>query len=339
MAEKASHTLLGSAAQARRTNKPLMEKRRRQRINECLSELKSLVLQALQRDTSRYSKLEKADILEMTVKHLRTVQRQQMTAAVANDPSVLSKYRAGFNECAGEVSRYLRSIDGLEEDVRLRLLNHLATCTQRVNQQNENVPPPPKACSPPMGTPTQQPISVQIPNVNTVITPHSLPFQNFNNIQQQQQQQQQKTLSSPQSTSNFAGTIQIIPSTLPNGQVAYILHSPNFSTPATNNNNDTISKAPITPTVANGHLTNAISVSSSSLPVLVPSQNYQTTCQNNAGIYSVNVACPAAHNRSPAPASEPPVAVSQTLSPYVMKDQKPFSLGVTEKERNMWRPW
>ena len=29
--------------------------------------------------TSRYSKLEKADILEMTVKHLRSVQRQQLT--------------------------------------------------------------------------------------------------------------------------------------------------------------------------------------------------------------------------------------------------------------------
>ena len=29
--------------------------------------------------TTQYSKLEKADILEMTVKHLKMVQRQQMT--------------------------------------------------------------------------------------------------------------------------------------------------------------------------------------------------------------------------------------------------------------------
>ncbi|RXG67985.1 Protein deadpan [Armadillidium vulgare] len=38
---------------------------------------------------SRHSKLEKADILEMTVKHLQAVQRQQLAIAVANDPSVL----------------------------------------------------------------------------------------------------------------------------------------------------------------------------------------------------------------------------------------------------------
>ena len=34
------------------SNKPLMEKRRRARINECLTELKSLVLQAMKKDVS-----------------------------------------------------------------------------------------------------------------------------------------------------------------------------------------------------------------------------------------------------------------------------------------------
>ncbi|CAI9734318.1 transcription factor HES-1-B-like [Octopus vulgaris] len=59
----------------RKSNKPLMEKRRRARINSCLDQLKTLVLQAHKKDDSQYSKLEKADVLEMTVKHLRQLQR------------------------------------------------------------------------------------------------------------------------------------------------------------------------------------------------------------------------------------------------------------------------
>merc|ERR1712141_721831 len=56
----------------RATSKPLMEKRRRERINKSLSELKNILLEALKRDTSSCSKLEKADILEMTVKYLNS---------------------------------------------------------------------------------------------------------------------------------------------------------------------------------------------------------------------------------------------------------------------------
>ncbi|KAG7211068.1 hypothetical protein KM043_016429 [Ampulex compressa] len=97
-------------AELRRSNKPIMEKRRRARINQCLDELKSLILEAMKKDPTRHSKLEKADILEMTVKHLQTVQRQQLSTAVATDPAVLTKFRTGFSECATEVSRNLQQM-------------------------------------------------------------------------------------------------------------------------------------------------------------------------------------------------------------------------------------
>jgi len=63
-----------SNAQLRKIKKPLIERRRRERINECLVQLKTLVLEAMNKDESRYSKMEKADILEMTVTHLRSIQ-------------------------------------------------------------------------------------------------------------------------------------------------------------------------------------------------------------------------------------------------------------------------
>lgn len=41
-----------AAAERRRTNKPIMEKKRRQRINDSLNQLKDLVLEGLKKDVS-----------------------------------------------------------------------------------------------------------------------------------------------------------------------------------------------------------------------------------------------------------------------------------------------
>uniref|UniRef100_A0A7N9AYW5 Hes family bHLH transcription factor 2 n=1 Tax=Mastacembelus armatus TaxID=205130 RepID=A0A7N9AYW5_9TELE len=61
------------ALELRKTMKPLMEKRRRARINDSLNRLKTLILPLTGRDKTRYSKLEKADILEMTVRFLSDI--------------------------------------------------------------------------------------------------------------------------------------------------------------------------------------------------------------------------------------------------------------------------
>ncbi|CAF5034863.1 unnamed protein product, partial [Rotaria magnacalcarata] len=36
----------------------------------------------------------------MTVKHLRTVYKQKLASAAAVDPTIASKYCAGYGECA-----------------------------------------------------------------------------------------------------------------------------------------------------------------------------------------------------------------------------------------------
>ncbi|XP_014114637.1 PREDICTED: transcription factor HES-4 isoform X1 [Pseudopodoces humilis] len=142
------------------SSKPIMEKRRRARINESLGQLKTLILDALKKDSSRHSKLEKADILEMTVKHLRNLQRAQMTAALSADPTVLGKYRAGFNECMNEVTRFLSTCEGVNTDVRTRLLSHLSACLGQIVAMNYPPPPPPPAQPAHLA---QQPLHVQLP--------------------------------------------------------------------------------------------------------------------------------------------------------------------------------
>ncbi|KAJ8972568.1 hypothetical protein NQ317_017918, partial [Molorchus minor] len=120
-------------ARVRLKYKPIMEKRRRARINNCLNELKTLILDAMKKDPARHSKLEKADILEMTVKHLQNLQRQQVAMSAVADPAVINKFRAGFNECATEVGRF----PGLDPIVKRRLLQYLANCLNQGSKSQE----------------------------------------------------------------------------------------------------------------------------------------------------------------------------------------------------------
>ncbi|KAK7074331.1 hypothetical protein SK128_003554 [Halocaridina rubra] len=129
----------------KKSNKPLMEKKRRQRINRCVNDLKMLVLEALKKDPSRYSKLEKADILEMTVKHLQMLHKQEAVAGrmmggsrfVNGDD--LSKYRAGFAHCAAEVTKFLASLNNIPSDLHSKVLSHLnSLVTSSASNVNAN---------------------------------------------------------------------------------------------------------------------------------------------------------------------------------------------------------
>lgn len=134
---------------------------------------------------ARHSKLEKADILEMTVKHLQNLQRQQITMSALTDPSVLNKFRAGFSECATEVGKF----SGLEPGVKRRLLQHLANCLNQSSRQQE-VPQVQVHILPS----TQKPSEQQVPSTNSVIL------------------------------SNSIGTgLQLVPTRLPNGDIALVL--------------------------------------------------------------------------------------------------------------------
>merc|ERR1712024_410872 len=106
----------------RKIVKPLIERKRRARINSCLDELKDLMMFALQSEGESISKLEKADVLELTVKHLRKLKRQQMLAV--NPGLDMDRYRAGYTTCATEVSRCLAST-GVDISIGSRLMSHL----------------------------------------------------------------------------------------------------------------------------------------------------------------------------------------------------------------------
>ncbi|XP_077998988.1 uncharacterized protein LOC144451941 [Glandiceps talaboti] len=105
------------------TSHKVIEKRRRDRINNCLSELSQTVPTAFAKQTS--GKLEKAEILEMTVEYLRAIQRSGLTAKFENGyaPDMMSQevwselsqhYHAGYTECMREIMRYFTDIEGID---------------------------------------------------------------------------------------------------------------------------------------------------------------------------------------------------------------------------------
>lgn len=124
----------GSASQilARKKRRGIIEKRRRDRINHSLSELRRLVPSAFEKQGS--SKLEKAEILQMTVDHLKLL--HAMGGKGYFDARALAvDYRTlGFRECVGEVVRYLTSLDGDSPDpIGARLVSHLSHCASELD--------------------------------------------------------------------------------------------------------------------------------------------------------------------------------------------------------------
>uniref|UniRef100_G3P1N7 Hes related family bHLH transcription factor with YRPW motif 1 n=1 Tax=Gasterosteus aculeatus TaxID=69293 RepID=G3P1N7_GASAC len=112
--------------QARKRRRGIIEKRRRDRINNSLSELRRLVPSAFEKQGA--AKLEKAEILQMTVDHLKMLHASGGKGyfeahALAKD------YRSlGFRECLAETARYLSIIEGRDgaDPLRVRLVSHLS---------------------------------------------------------------------------------------------------------------------------------------------------------------------------------------------------------------------
>ncbi|KAL3058161.1 hypothetical protein OYC64_010363 [Pagothenia borchgrevinki] len=96
--------------------KPLVEKLRRERINSSIEQIKSLLGPEFLKQQPD-SKLEKADILEMTVCVLRRLQQQNQ----AVDSAAVNQ---GYSRCVQEVTHFLSKEQGKTQSQR-RLLNHV----------------------------------------------------------------------------------------------------------------------------------------------------------------------------------------------------------------------
>lgn len=282
---------------------------------------------------ARHSKLEKADILELTVKHLETLQRQQVAMAAAADPSVVNKFRAGYTECASEVGKF----PGLDTSVRRRLMAHLATCLGPVDASN---------ASGQTTTANQQPVQPAPPT--TQLQVHILP--QLDATPRIQVQQSNGFVF----TNANGNAFHLLPTRLPNGDIALVLPAGAKATPIASSPSS--SPAPSSP---------------SSIPTLIPipqrtasTASASSTSSSNSST-STSAASPVAFEAPPSfreqstaysPVnSHRDVATSPANSytseadfdphnPYNLSHSKPLSLvmrksEVPQMEDKPWRPW
>jgi len=116
---------LQQPSRAGKIPKPVMEKRRRARINRCLEELKGLVPDL----TISGARVDKADVLEMTVEHLTKMRqkRRDVRPPPAAQSNPHQQFSQGYQQCMAEVTRLMMS-SSVDQSVTSKLVDHL---TQR----------------------------------------------------------------------------------------------------------------------------------------------------------------------------------------------------------------
>lgn len=90
----------------------------------------------MQQNTYDFFSILTADILELTVRHLHKLRRQQRLAH-ANPVINEDRFRAGFTHAANEVSRILASIPGVDITLGTKLMTHLGVS---LNSLDKNGP-------------------------------------------------------------------------------------------------------------------------------------------------------------------------------------------------------
>ncbi|XP_066493502.1 transcription factor HES-1-like [Tiliqua scincoides] len=102
-----------------RLHKPMVEKLRRDRINSSIEQLKQLLEKEFQRHQPN-SKLEKADVLEMTVSYLKY---SQSKSVVSSSASITQEYSKGYSSCLKETLQFL-AIHSSSAETQTKLLSH-----------------------------------------------------------------------------------------------------------------------------------------------------------------------------------------------------------------------
>ncbi|XP_018116832.1 class E basic helix-loop-helix protein 40 isoform X1 [Xenopus laevis] len=122
----------------------LIEKKRRDRINECIAQLKDLLPEHLKLTTLGH--LEKAVVLELTLKHMRSLsslieqQQQQILTLQSGSPSEESRisaeemFHSGFQLCAEEALHFLQGGE------RKELVAHLHRVASKLGESSPSFP-------------------------------------------------------------------------------------------------------------------------------------------------------------------------------------------------------
>uniref|UniRef100_UPI003AAC5164 hairy-related 11 n=1 Tax=Centroberyx gerrardi TaxID=166262 RepID=UPI003AAC5164 len=112
MTRKLQSPDLDNAKSRKRILKPVVEKKRRDRINQSLGELRTLLLNYTSDVRLQNPKIEKAEILDLAVEYLQkwTDRKSMSNGCLPHSPALFTIENAGFQQCVTQLTSYMHKI-------------------------------------------------------------------------------------------------------------------------------------------------------------------------------------------------------------------------------------
>ncbi|XP_052783069.1 uncharacterized protein LOC128219299 [Mya arenaria] len=130
------------ASYLRKVRKPLVERQRRERMNASIDRLKLLIADTIREQVSPMTRVDKADVLELTVFYLTRLQQQQRSGRVATEAtdtvSYAKSYQTGSRKCAREAVNYIASSSRWVPEVGTGVSGHLRSVYMRKQNSRQD---------------------------------------------------------------------------------------------------------------------------------------------------------------------------------------------------------
>nr|CAD7455121.1 unnamed protein product [Timema tahoe] len=130
----------------------IIEKRRRDRMNNCLADLSRLIpAEYLKKGRGR---IEKTEIIEMAIKHMKHLQTHQIAGCEQpsqedapehphpdRGPIVIEHYRLGYQECLSETMHFMVEVEGFfaGDPLCVQLINHLQKHCDKILKDDKHI--------------------------------------------------------------------------------------------------------------------------------------------------------------------------------------------------------
>uniref|UniRef100_A0A3P8R081 BHLH domain-containing protein n=1 Tax=Astatotilapia calliptera TaxID=8154 RepID=A0A3P8R081_ASTCA len=129
MTRKLQNQTQNDGKSRKRTLKPVVEKKRRDRINQSLAELRHLLMNATSDPRLQNPKIEKAQILDLAVDYLQkwTDKKGPNSGhSESNAPPLFGRESAGFQQCVAQLTSYMHRITPAQRTSLIEGLKHHA---------------------------------------------------------------------------------------------------------------------------------------------------------------------------------------------------------------------
>ncbi|KAM4555663.1 hairy-related 11 [Odontesthes bonariensis] len=146
MTRKLQSQTLDDGKSRKRILKPVVEKKRRDRINQSLAELRSLLLSSTSDARLQNPKIEKAEILDFAVEYLKKwTDRKNLSDGHAH-PHLITE-TAGFQQCVAQLTSYMHKITPAQRASLIEGLKHHAESWQPKPDFTQSIAETPDAAS------------------------------------------------------------------------------------------------------------------------------------------------------------------------------------------------